>query len=67
VPPPPLLLDAVCIFHRPFKLCGLVHWFWYVPTPYQQIVLVSKKKKKVCVTARTVALCRSRRPSSTAL
>src|SRR5712672_3171712 len=33
VPPPPLLLDALSLFHRSLELCSLVHGLWYVSTP----------------------------------
>ena len=38
VTPPPLLLNALCLFHRPFQLASLIHGPWYVPTPNRSLV-----------------------------
>ena len=64
---PPLLLDALCLFHRPFKLRSLVYRFRHVPTPSRSCQYRFMNRVDPKPTARTVALCRPRHPSSTAL
>lgn len=47
VTPPPLLFNALRLFHRPFELCSLIHGLWYVPTPdrsIDRVCFIQKKK-----------------------
>ena len=40
IPSASLLLDPVCLFHRPFQLPSLIHWFRYMPTSVPSTMLV---------------------------